>query len=102
MSRPSSTQKAELQLGGEPRVDLLPAEVRLARRGAKTRGRLVGLLVVCVLVVVCGYAYASIQASTAQSRLVAEQARTTSSPTASHPTMALCSDLSQGARSESV
>ena len=57
-ARPSrnATATRAVVLGGEPRVDLLPAEVLQARRGASSRRGLIVLLVVCLAIVVGGYA----------------------------------------------
>ncbi len=68
---------ADLVIGGEPRVDLLPPEVRVARRGAATRRGLLVLLAVCLLIVVGGYVFASMEATAANNRLTAEQSTTT-------------------------
>jgi Tfp pilus assembly protein PilN len=79
MSAVSSTAaKSALVVGGEPRVDLLPPEVRLARRGAATRRMLLLLLVVCVVLVAGGYFFGTAQVSAANARLEAQQAATTS------------------------
>ena len=63
-------------VGGEPRIDLLPPEIKAAKQAGKSR-RLLGTLVILVLVL-CGggYAFATSLAIQSQDRLVAEQART--------------------------
>jgi hypothetical protein len=76
MSRQNSS--SDLVIGGEPRVDLLPPEVRLARRGAVARRGLIALVFVCLIVVIGGYVLASMHAKGASDDLIAEQAKTTS------------------------
>jgi hypothetical protein len=67
----------ELVIGGEPRVDLLPPEVRTAKRVKAVRVRLGFSLVSIIVVVVAGTAAASWQAGQSQAELAAAQARTT-------------------------
>jgi hypothetical protein len=67
----------ELVIGGEPRVDLLPPEVRTAKRVKAVRVRLGFSLVSIIVVVVAGTAVASWQAGQSQAELAAAQARTT-------------------------
>jgi hypothetical protein len=70
-TRISKTQP--MVLGAEPRVDLLPPEVR-ARVKARATRRMLGLLVVLTLVIVGGaYAAVNIRALTAASELAAAQ-----------------------------
>ncbi|TFD55426.1 hypothetical protein E3T55_01045 [Cryobacterium frigoriphilum] len=65
-----------LVVGGEPRVDLLPPEIRAERRERLRRRRL-GIGVIGVVVVtLLGVGAANFVASTAQGRLESEQART--------------------------
>jgi hypothetical protein len=65
-----------LIVGGEPRVDLLPPEIRVERRDRRRRRRLgVGVIGVAVTMLL-GVGAASFVASTAQERLATEQART--------------------------
>lgn len=65
-----------LVVGGEPRVDLLPPEIRAERRDRIRRRRL-GLGVIGVTVVMLlGVGAATFVATTAQGRLGTEQART--------------------------
>lgn len=73
----SRTRKAELlQVGGEPRVDLLPPEL-LAQRKAAGNLRRLGLGVALVaLLVIGGVGLATIQSLRAQAGLSAEQFRT--------------------------
>lgn len=72
-----SKRMPELIVGGSPRVDLLPPEIRLARRGAAIRRAMTMLLIGLVAAVGLGWAGASLLAGAAQSRLEAEQAITT-------------------------
>jgi len=67
---------AGIIVGGEPRIDLLPPEIKAAKQAGKSR-RLLGTLVILV-VLLCGggYAFATSLAIQSQERLVAEQART--------------------------
>jgi Tfp pilus assembly protein PilN len=65
-----------LVIGGEPRVDLLPPEVRSRKKARRARRRLGILLVIVVLVVVGGVTAASSYAATARQALIAAQART--------------------------
>lgn len=74
MSRQSKSDI--LIIGGEPRVDLLPPEVRKERQARVVRRRL-GLGVIGVLlIVVLGAGAATALAIQAQAQLLAEQART--------------------------
>ncbi len=65
-----------LVLGGEPRVDLLPVEIRDRAKSRATRRTLVLLVVLAVVVAGAGYAAASFLSLQATGRLEAEQART--------------------------
>jgi hypothetical protein len=72
----SDASKEELVIGGEPRVDLMPIEVRKERNAKVVRRRL-GLGVVGVLAfVLVGSAAAMALSLQAQTRLLGEQART--------------------------
>ena len=74
MSRASADDV--LVLGGEPRVDLLPPEVK-ARRKGKVLRRALGIAVVAMVVLVAGgIAAASWQAVQGQASLAAAQSRT--------------------------
>jgi len=83
-TRPS-TGSAVLAIGGEPRVDLLPPEVKARRAARRTRGRLgvalAGVAVVALLGVGAAYWYAGLEAgsfTTEQSRqlqLVVQQGK---------------------------
>lgn len=70
------TRKSELVIGGSPRVDLLPPEVRLARRGAGARNALTVLLIVSVGAVVAATIFGGSLAVAANANLAAEQAQT--------------------------
>lgn len=67
---------AELVLGGEPRVDLLPPEVELVKKARAQRRILVLLVVLAIAVVGAGYGLATIRAGAAQLGLLAAQERT--------------------------
>ena len=75
----SRTAKADvLEVGGEPRVDLLPPEL-LAQRKAIANRRRLGLGVVLVVVLtIAGVALASFESLVAQANLASEQSRTQS------------------------
>lgn len=65
-----------LVLGGEPRVDLLPPEVELAKK-ARAQRRILGLLVILAIVVAAaGYGLATVRAAAAQLGLASAQERT--------------------------
>lgn len=65
MSRVSQSQK--LVIGGEPRVDLLPPELRIKRQGKVVHRRL-GFLIVLVAIIVVG-ATALVRAQAVQAKL---------------------------------
>lgn len=65
-----------LVLGGEPRADLMPAEVRVKRRGRGIRRLLALILVLSVAAVAAGVMWATVRAATATAELQAAQART--------------------------
>ncbi|TFB96792.1 hypothetical protein E3O42_16775 [Cryobacterium adonitolivorans] len=66
-----------LILGGEPRVDLLPPEVRSRKKTAERRRLLLGACIGAVVLVAGGVAAASWQATQSQTKLTAAQDRTT-------------------------
>lgn len=66
-----------LTLGAEPRANLLPPEVLEHAKARRVRGFLVLIVVIAVVATAGGYAYASIQALSAQAGLSAAQTRTT-------------------------
>lgn len=65
-----------LVFGAEPRMDLLPPEVRLAKRDKARRRMLVALLLAVVLVVGVGIGAVTWQAGTVQEQLATERERT--------------------------
>ena len=70
--------KETLVIGGEPRVDLLPLEVRKERKATVTRRRLALSVVGLLAIVIAGSVAASALSLQAQTRLADEQARTAS------------------------
>ncbi|MDH6238048.1 hypothetical protein [Cryobacterium sp. CG_9.6] len=73
----STTQSTdEVQFGAEPRVDLLPPEVRLRKRERIILQRLGGVLVIVSLLVGAGIAASTWQAAEVQRELVLAQQRT--------------------------
>lgn len=75
MSRASVSD--ELIIGGEPRADLLPPEVKAGLRGAALRRGLLAVVVAVVLLVAGGVGVATWQTLQGQARLLAAQNRTT-------------------------
>lgn len=71
-----SRGSAPLVLGGEPRVDLMPAEVRVKRRGRGIRRLLALVLLLAVAAVAGGVVWATVRAATATAGLQLAQART--------------------------
>jgi Tfp pilus assembly protein PilN len=78
LTRNSSKTNDALLLGGEPRVDLLPPEVRVERKAKSTRRALVYGALAIVLVVLVATGGATVLAVQSQSALATEQARTIS------------------------
>ncbi|MDO7882853.1 hypothetical protein [Antiquaquibacter soli] len=76
MSARAAKTTPGLVLGAQPRANLLPPEVIERAKARRVRGYLVLLVVVVLIATAAGYAYASIQALTAQAGLAAAQART--------------------------
>ncbi|WP_104193413.1 hypothetical protein [Cryobacterium sp. Y82] len=72
-----TTDGHELVLGGEPRADLLPPELKAARQGRVLRRIMSIVAAGIVLVVIAAVATVSLQAGRAQNRLAAAEARTT-------------------------
>ncbi|CAN5561701.1 hypothetical protein BH10ACT7_BH10ACT7_13910 [soil metagenome] len=68
---------SELTIGGEPRVDLLPPEMRRARKDAAIRAGMLVLLGALVIAVVAGTFGTSLLAAAAEAELAAEQEKTT-------------------------
>lgn len=75
---PRTMPPSDLRVGAEPRVDLLPPEIRSARRHEQTVRRMVVGLIVAVAVVIAGVVGANALALAASVALTAEQARGTS------------------------
>jgi hypothetical protein len=74
---PRATPPSDLRIGAEPRVDLLPPEIRATRRHEQIVRRMVVGFVVAVAVVIAGVLGANALALTASVALTAEQARGT-------------------------
>jgi hypothetical protein len=75
--RPARTRGVEeLRIGGDPRVDLLPPEVRSSRRYARTRRGFTWGVLVVVLVVVLANGAAFAYNLSSQAQLLSAQART--------------------------
>jgi hypothetical protein len=72
-----TTDGHELILGGEPRADLLPPDLKAARQGRLLRRIMAIVAAGIVLVVIAAVAAVSLEAGRAQSRLDASEARTT-------------------------
>ena len=70
-------ESAELVLGAEPRMDLLPPEVRTLKKVKATRRRLGGLLVAVLVLVGAGVGASTRYAMQGQAELTAAQDRTT-------------------------
>lgn len=75
MSRAAAAD--ELVLGAEPRVDLLPPEVKAGKRVKATRRRLIAALIGVVVLVSAGVAAASWDAQNSRAELATAQTRTT-------------------------
>jgi Tfp pilus assembly protein PilN len=73
-----SSQKAARDpvVGGEPRVDLLPAEIATEQKGRRLRRGIGGMVMVVVLVTGAGIAAATWYAQRSQASLAGVQART--------------------------
>jgi hypothetical protein len=69
-------QDQRVAVGGVPRVNLLPPEIALESKLARQRRALVFLVFVVVAVVVLGYVYMTLVATTAQVNLDQENAQT--------------------------
>lgn len=72
-----SAKDAKLVIGGSPRADLLPPEIKIEERVRGQRRGLVLVIIVVVVLIGAGYAFAAITAQTAQDRLTAANNRTT-------------------------
>jgi Tfp pilus assembly protein PilN len=76
MSRDTDKGTGRLVVGGPARANLLPPEVGAAAQGRVMRRNAILLIVLAVLVVIAGYAGASVLAISAQSQLDAANQRT--------------------------
>lgn len=74
MTRPSS--RVAVQIGGVPRVDLLPPEIASRERDRRIRYWSLVLVVVVVAALVFGYGLASVRSTVAQVELADAQAQT--------------------------
>ncbi|SFN93107.1 hypothetical protein [Mycetocola miduiensis] len=71
-----SASRPDLTLGGIPRADLLPPEVRSEQRGKALVRKLLAGLIVLAVIVIGGFAYATVRSVTAGVQLAVERART--------------------------
>jgi hypothetical protein len=76
MSDRNPGPQVRLQVGGEPRADLLPPEVHEQARGRRLRRLLAVVIVVAVIVVGVAFAAASLDAAAQQTALVTAQQQT--------------------------
>jgi hypothetical protein len=65
-----------LVLGGSPRADLLPPEIKAEVKAKRQRRTMIGVVVGAVVVVVAAYLPATVAATNASGQLVDEQSRT--------------------------
>ncbi len=72
----SGKDASGLTIGGEPRIDFLPPEVKAGKQAKKTRRSLVVLVVLVVAACAAGYVFATTLAVQSQVMLAAEQAKT--------------------------
>ena len=72
----TTPQKAVVQLGGTPRVDLLPVEVRRHQQNLRLRRKLGGAVVGAALLSAAAFGGATVLDLQAESRLAAERMRT--------------------------
>jgi hypothetical protein len=73
---PSARKEAKLAVGGPPRADLLPPEVKEEKVAKAQRRRLFGIVMLVIIAVGAGYALASVTAATSQLMLEIENERT--------------------------
>lgn len=76
MSERNPASQLRLQVGGEPRADLLPPEVHERAKAAKTRRMLGILVVVAIIVAVGGYGLAALDAAGVEAGVTAAQGKT--------------------------
>jgi len=74
---PKRNRRSTIVVGGEPRVDLLPPEIRAHRKRGRTAGRLGLVLILVVLLMIAAVGASMYLSLTAQAQLAAEQAHTT-------------------------
>src|SRR5690554_4082752 len=72
----SNKDTTGLVVGGEPRIDFLPPEVKAGKRARRTLRSLIALVLAVVVVCAGGYVFASSLAVQAQVALAEEQAKT--------------------------
>ena len=73
---PAKKDTTQLAIGGEPRIDFLPLEIKQRKANRRSRRSLVVLVVVVIGVCVAGYVGAAGLAATSQAELDAARART--------------------------
>lgn len=73
---PSAAKDVRLVVGGPPRADLLPPEIKEEKVAKAQRGRLFGIVILVILAVGAGYTLASVTAATSQLMLQIENDRT--------------------------
>ena len=78
MSERNSSSQIRLQLGGEPRANLLPPEVLERVKAAKTRRLLAVLVVLSVVVAGGGYSLAALNAAVIEAQVTSAQQKTAS------------------------
>lgn len=72
----TANRSAGLVIGGEPRIDFLPPEIKAGNLARKTRRSLLVLVVATVAVCAAGYVFATTLAVQSQVKLAEEQAQT--------------------------
>ena len=65
-----------LVIGGEPRIDFLPLEIKQRKEAKRSRRSLIALVILVLVICVGGYVYSAANALQAQVNLAMEQART--------------------------
>lgn len=72
----SAKDNGGLVIGGEPRIDFLPPEVKLRKQARQTRRSLIALVVIVLVACAGGYVFAASLALQSQMALADEQAKT--------------------------
>ncbi len=72
----SKADATGLTIGGEPRIDFLPPEVKAGKEARRTRRSMTALVLVVVAACVAGYVFSTTLAGQAQAELSAAQDRT--------------------------